>query len=192
MELILATHNLHKILEFKAMLKDVKNLEVFSLRDFPEYSPPEETGTTFEENAKLKALHAAKALQKRVLADDSGLVVPSLDGAPGVLSRRYAGADATDKDNRAKLLQQLQDLPEHKRNAYFQCCLVLATPEGIEKIVNGFCEGSLQLEEKGRNGFGYDSLFVKYDYNKTLAELDTDTKNKISHRRKALDKLGLY
>ena len=191
MKLVLATHNLHKILEFKAMLKDVKELEVFSLRDYPNYVAPEETGTTFEENAKLKALSAAKALNQRVLADDSGLVVPALEGEPGVLSSRYAGTDATDKDNRMKLLKKLQDLPEHKRAAYFQCCLVLANPEGIEKIVNGFCEGSLQLEEKGRNGFGYDSLFVKYDYKKTLAELDPDTKNRISHRRKALDKLGL-
>ena len=191
MELVLATHNLHKILEFKAMLKEIKGLEVLSLRDFPDYVPPEETGATFEENATLKALTAAQALKKRVLADDSGLVVPSLEGEPGVFSSRYAGAHATDKENRMKLVKKLQELPESKRAAYFQCCLVLATPEGIEKIVNGFCEGSLQLEEKGRNGFGYDSLFVKYDYKKTLAELDGETKNKISHRRKALDKLGL-
>jgi XTP/dITP diphosphohydrolase len=191
MELVLATNNLHKILEFKMMLKDIKGLEILSLKDFPDYVAPEETGATFEENAKLKALNAAKALHKRVLADDSGLVVPALGGEPGVFSNRYAGPDATDKDNRAKLLIKLQDLPDHKRVAYFQCCLVLANPDGIEKTVNGFCEGTLQLKEKGRNGFGYDSLFTKYDYNKTLAELDADTKNRISHRRKAIDKLGL-
>lgn len=192
MELVIATSNLHKLREFKAMLKGVPGLEIYSLRDFPDYEAPPEEGATFEENAKKKAEHAAKALGKRVLADDSGLVVPALEGRPGVRSARFAGEGASDKDNRNKLLEEMLELPDHKRASFFECVLVLATPDGIEKCVNGRCEGSIALEEKGRNGFGYDPIFIKYDYGKTLAELDETTKNRISHRRKAVDKLGLF
>ena len=189
MELVLATTNMHKTLELRQMLKGTCAFDLYTLLDFPDYVQPKETGLTFEENACLKALHAAKTLNKWVLADDSGLVVPSLGGQPGVYSARYAGATATDKDNRNKLKEALANLNEEERSAYFECVLALANPDGVQKSVKGTCEGYLLLEERGSQGFGYDPLFVKWDYSKTLAELDVDTKNRISHRRKALDRI---
>lgn len=189
MELVIATHNLHKVREIREMLKDLKHVDVLSLHNFPDYELPEETGNTFEENARLKAEHAAKTLGKWVLADDSGLVVPALKGSPGVHSNRYAGEDATDAENRSKLLSEMQNLHDLQRSAYFECCLVLAGPQGVKKSVNGKVEGMIAEKEKGRNGFGYDALFIKNDYDKTFAELDELTKNRISHRRKAFDKL---
>ena len=189
MELILATQNLHKIREFREMLKEVEGVDVLSLLNFPEYQLPEETEETFSKNAALKAEHAAKHLDKWVIADDSGLVVPSIEGRPGVYSARYAGDDATDVENRNKLLEEMENFDDLDRSAYFECCLTLAGPDGIKKSVNGKCEGLIKTEEKGRNGFGYDPLFIKHDYDKTFAELGEQTKNRISHRRKAFDKL---
>ena len=192
MQLVLATNNLHKILELKTMLKPLlKGIDLFSLRDFPDYLPPEEVGETFIENAELKATHTAKALNMFAIADDSGLVVPALGGEPGLRSARYAGEDATDKENRNKLIEKLSTLSDESRTGYFECALTLASPEKVIKTVQGFCEGTLIIEPRGRSGFGYDSIFVKYDYNKTMAELDEDTKNRISHRRRALDKLQI-
>ncbi|HEY4832658.1 MAG TPA: XTP/dITP diphosphatase [Waddliaceae bacterium] len=189
MEIVLATHNLHKVREFREMLKTLKNVDVVSLLNFPDYHLPEETGKTFCENAVLKAEHAAKALNRWVLADDSGLVVPALQERPGVYSQRYAGEDASDAENKKKLLDEMQHLVEIERSAYFECCLALASPEGLKKTVTGKCEGYIASKERGRNGFGYDPLFIKNDYKETFAELDEHTKNRISHRRKALDKL---
>ncbi len=189
MEIVLATQNVHKIREFREMLKNLTKCDLLSLYNFPTYTCPEETGATFEENASLKALHAAKTLNKIVIADDSGLVVPALNNEPGVRSRRYAGDDATDAENRKKLLDALEGKSELHRAAYFECCLVLATPEGIKKTVRSTCEGYIIEEERGRNGFGYDPIFVKHDYDKTFAELDESTKNRISHRHKAVEKM---
>lgn len=189
MELVIASRNVHKVREFKALLKKMTSFDVLSLLDFPSYIPPEEVGSSFQENAVLKAVHAAASLKKHVLADDSGLVVPSLQGAPGVFSARYAGPHATDKENRKKLLHEMSSLQESLRQAYFECVLALASPEGIIKTVRGIVEGTMLTEEKGRHGFGYDSLFLKHDYGKTFAEIDEETKNRISHRRKALDRL---
>ena len=189
MKLILATSNLHKVWEYKTMLKCIPGMDLHSLRDFSSYISPEETGKTFEENAKIKALSAAKALGAWVLADDSGLVIPALNDAPGIHSARYAGKDATDAENRKKLLKEIENLPLEKRAAYFQCVICLASPEGIKKCVTGKCEGTVLHASRGSQGFGYDSLFLKYDYNKTFAEMEEDVKNRISHRRKALDKL---
>ncbi len=189
MELVIATHNLHKVREIREMLKDLKHIDILSLLNFPNYELPEETGANFEENAAIKAQDASAKLGKWVLADDSGLVVPSLKGNPGVHSKRYAGEDATDAENRHKLLKEMEPLSELQRSAYFECCLVLASPQGIKKTVHGIVEGMIAEKEKGRNGFGYDPLFIKNDYDRTFAELDEQTKNKISHRRKAIDKL---
>jgi XTP/dITP diphosphohydrolase len=190
-ELVLATTNVHKIREFRGMLKSLPRIDLLSLRDFPDYQPPAETGSTFEENAVLKALSASTSLGRWVLSDDSGLVVPSLGGAPGVYSARYAGDHATDADNRKKLLEQMQHLMEEDRVAYFECCIALASPSGMKKTSRGTCEGFLLTQERGGGGFGYDPLFVKYGYNKTFAELEEATKNRVSHRRKALDKMLL-
>ncbi|HSW87248.1 MAG TPA: XTP/dITP diphosphatase [Rhabdochlamydiaceae bacterium] len=191
MEIVIASKNVHKMREIRAILKNVSNLDLFSLLDFPHYHPAPEVGTTFEENAVQKAQHAAHALQRWVLADDSGLVVPALSGAPGVYSARYAGEGATDKDNRHKLLREMNHLSDPNRQAYFECCLALASPEGLKKCVKGTCEGTITTEERGNRGFGYDPIFIKYEYSKTFAELEEDIKNRISHRRKALDKLLL-
>jgi XTP/dITP diphosphohydrolase len=191
MDLLIATTNGHKIREIRALLRPLKKFDLFSLLDFPNYIQPEERGKTFEENASMKALHAAQALQKWTIADDSGLVVPALNGAPGVFSARFAGQGAKDKDNRKKLLQEMQHLEGIARSAYFECCIVLASPEAIKKIVTGVCEGLITKEERGSNGFGYDPLFLKHDYNLTFGELDEELKNQVSHRAKALQKLKL-
>lgn len=192
MKFVLATTNLHKILELRAMLKPLlPAIDILSLRDFPTYVQPEEDGDTFLDNAKKKASHAASSLGVMALADDSGLVIPALNGEPGVRSARYAGNEATDKDNRKKLIENLKKVPEEERMGYFECALVLATPEKVLKTATGYCEGRLILDERGSHGFGYDFLFIKHDYSKTLAELDEDTKNRVSHRRKALDKLSI-
>jgi XTP/dITP diphosphohydrolase len=190
--LVLATKNIHKIREFRALLKTNKTLDVLCLIDFPHYSPPEETGSNFEENATLKALHAAQTLKHMVLADDSGLIVPAIQDAPGVHSARYAGNAASDLDNRKKLLSEMEHLSDEGRHAFFECCLVLASPQGIKKIAHGVCEGKILRNGKGGSGFGYDSIFVKHEYNKTFAELDEAVKNQISHRRKAFDKIQGY
>lgn len=190
MKLVISSKNLHKIRETRAILKQSFNYDFLSLKDFPDYTPPKETGATFEENAFLKAIHAAKTLKSWVLADDSGLVIPSLNSEPGIKSSRFAGETATDKENREKLIQALEKLEESQRTGYFVCALALASPEGLIKQVQASCEGRLLISSKGSGGFGYDSLFIKYDYNKTLAQLDEETKNRISHRRKALEKLS--
>jgi XTP/dITP diphosphohydrolase len=192
MDLVLATANVHKIREFREMLKPFKHVDVVSLLNFPQYNLPAETGETFKENACIKALDAAAALKKWVLADDSGLVVPSLNGRPGVYSSRYAGEDATDSENKDKLLRELNGIEDLGRSAYFECWLALASPEGNVRSFYGRTEGIIANEERGRKGFGYDSIFIKHDYDKTFAELDEGVKNRISHRRKAFDKFTLY
>ena len=189
MEIVIASKNLHKIREIRAILKPEYPFDYLSLLDFPEYQPPEESGETFEDNAFIKATHAASILKRWVIADDSGLVVPALGNEPGVRSARYAGETASDKENRVKLVQALDPIPENERIGYYFCALSFASPDGIQMQVKGSCEGSLLLKARGSQGFGYDPLFLKYDYNKTFAEIDEETKNRISHRRKALDKL---
>lgn len=189
MKLIIASHNVHKIREFRSMLKAYKQFDLLSLIDFPQYVTPAETGATFKENAILKADHAAKTLQHFVIADDSGLVVPALNGAPGVYSRRYSGENATDKENRNKLLHEMRDLQDAARQGYYECWIALASPQGIEKCVKGVTEGFIADKEKGASGFGYDSVFIKHEYGKTFAELEEEIKNRISHRRKALERV---
>jgi XTP/dITP diphosphohydrolase len=189
MQIVIASHNVHKIREFRAILKPLAGLDILSLIDFPDYHLPPETGTTFEENAILKAVDAAKHLNKWVLADDSGLVVPALQGAPGVYSARYAGPDATDAENRKKLLGEMRHLHDTLRQAYFECWIALAGPQGLKKVVRGLCEGMILDHERGGQGFGYDPIFIKHEYGKTFAEMDEATKNRISHRRKAFDRI---
>lgn len=192
MEIVLASTNVHKIRELRDMLKAFSHIDILSLTHFPQYQPPDEIGTTFKEIAIAKAEHAAKHLNKWVLAEDSGLVVPALKGVPGIYSRRYAGSDATDAENRQKLLEAMRHLTDSGRSAYYECCIAIANPQGLKKCVTGICEGSILPIERGRNGFGYDSLFVKNDYEKTFAEVDENTKNRISHRRKAIERLMTF
>ena len=189
MKLVIASRNIHKIREFRSILKKISAFDLLSLNDFPNYAPPPETGNTFEENAILKATHAAQNLKHWVIADDSGLVVPALKGAPGVYSRRYGGENATDKENRQKLLFEMRHVQEPNRQGYFECWIALASPKGLKKTAKGISEGMITEQERGSLGFGYDALFVKHEYGKTFAELEEETKNRISHRRKALDKI---
>lgn len=187
--LVIASANVHKIREIKSILKGKLPFDLLSLKDFPDYVPPHENGKTFLENATIKAEHCAKTLKEWALADDSGLIVPALKGAPGIYSARYAGSNASDADNRKKLLKEMAGLEENERFAFFECCVALASPEGIKKSACANCEGKILSTERGGGGFGYDPLFEKHEYNKTFAELKEEVKNQISHRKKALDKL---
>lgn len=188
MELVLATQNLGKLNEFRAAFKAYPQFDLLSLRSFPKYTPPEEEGVSFEEIAKVKALDACRLLGKWVLADDSGLVVPALGGAPGIRSRRYAGPCATDSENKRRLLSEMDGFQSDQRAAYYTCALCLASPIGVTYAATGYSEGEILIEERGSGGFGYDSLFL-HGCGKTFAELSEHVRNAISHRGKALEKL---
>jgi XTP/dITP diphosphohydrolase len=189
MDIVIASRNLHKIRELRELLKPFKRIDVFSLLNFNDYAASSESGFSFQENATLKAAHVATALQKMVIADDSGLVVPALGGAPGISSSHYAGDQATDGENRQKLLHAMKGLTGLDRAAYYECSLAIADPAKLIKCSTGICEGLILTEERGRNGFSYDSLFIKNDYDKTFGEIEETTKIRISHRRKAFEKL---
>lgn len=191
MQIIIASTNLHKIREYREMFKALKNFDVLSLNSFSDYAPLPENGATLKDIAINKATHAAAGLNALVIADDSGIMVPLLNGAPGIYSHRYAGENASDTENRKKLLQALNGKSELERSAYFECCIALADPQGLKKCVSARCEGTIANEERGSNGFGYDSIFIKHDYDKTFAELDDAIKNRISHRRKAFDQIAM-
>ena len=185
--LVIATSNLGKLDEFKEMFKDVP-VTLKCLADYPQMVPPNENGRTFAANAKIKATYYARNLKEYCLADDSGLEVKALDGAPGVRSARFAGEEATDKESNDLLLQQMKF--QITRSCRFRCALAVANPNG--KIVgeaDGSCEGMLLHEPLGDNGFGYDPLFWSTELHKGLGEATADEKNKISHRGKAVKKL---
>ena len=182
------TNNVGKAKEF-AEIFEPKGYSVKTLRDFPELEEVEETGKTFEENARLKAETIANELQTIVLADDSGLCVDALDGQPGVYSARFAGEPKSDAANNAKLLSELGGLVGEERSAHFTCCLVLAAPNSESLVVQAECPGQIATLPAGDSGFGYDPLFVVPEYGKTFAELGMDIKNKISHRAKAIELL---
>lgn len=192
MRLLLATANLHKIREYKPLLQELlPQLDLLTLMDYPHYSPSEEGDESFATNAIQKAVEAAKATQLWTLADDSGLVVPALGGAPGVISARYGGAGSTDQANCKKLLLEMASLQGEERAAYYQCDLALATPQGeLHKVVSASVHGLIAEEPRGSQGFGYDPLFVRYDYGKSFGELSFQLKNRISHRYRALQKLA--
>jgi XTP/dITP diphosphohydrolase len=181
--LILATTNTNKVKEFQEMLKDFP-IEIRSLADFGPLPEAIEDGETFDDNAYKKAIHTAKILGFPAIADDSGLVVEALNGAPGVYSARYAGENATDKENIDKLLQDMQGIKN--RRAAFQCVLSIAVPSGPALTYEGRCEGTLLEERRGETGFGYDPIFYFEDLGKTFAECTMEEKNKVSHRGKAL------
>ena len=191
MELIIASKNIHKVRELRAMLKPLRKFDIYSLHDFPHYNPPSFSEDTFEKQAIAKAVHAAEHLNKCTLSEASGLVVPALKGLPGLLSDVYAGTQASDKEHRFKLLKEMENLLETERFAYLECCLAIASKEGFLKSAKGVSEGLITLQERGSNGHSYDSIFLKHDYSKTFAELEEETKNRISHRRRAFDKILL-
>ncbi|NPA49609.1 MAG: XTP/dITP diphosphatase [Thermodesulfobacteria bacterium] len=183
--LVLATRNPGKVKELKALLADT-GLEVKSLEDFPEAPEVEETGKTFFENAFQKAREIALATGHMAMADDSGLEVDALGGAPGVYSARFAGEGATDEENIRKLLQELEGVPEEKRTARFRCVIVVYHPSGHWFKAEGVWEGLITTEPRGEGGFGYDPIFLIPELGKTAAEIPLELKNKLSHRAKAL------
>ncbi|MBW1739662.1 MAG: XTP/dITP diphosphatase [Deltaproteobacteria bacterium] len=184
--LVLATRNTGKIREIRELLRDFP-VEIKSLDDFGPIPPIEEDGTTFDENAYKKASFAAKVLGLPVLADDSGLEVDALGGAPGVHSARYAGPGATDKENNAKLLREMQG--KTHRAAAFTCVISIAVPSGVALTYEGRCEGLVAEAPAGDNGFGYDPLFYYPPLDRTFAQLSPEEKNRVSHRGKALAEL---
>lgn len=182
MKIVLATNNSGKVRELSNMLSKANlDITVRGLMDYPNYSAPEETGKTFAENARIKAVTAAETLGEVVLADDSGLCVDALDGAPGVYSARFAGEAHDDNANIEKLLSCLKDVPDGKRQARFVCALCLAFPNGDFFMAEGDCCGSIARERRGKFGFGYDPIFLLPD-GRMMAELDGMEKNLISHR----------
>ena len=189
-ELILASGNKGKIAEFQRLL-DGLHIQVQSMKEYPEIGEIVEDGNTFAENAMKKARTVCQATGKPAMADDSGLMVDALDGAPGIYSARFAGEDHNDAANNAKVLELLQDVPDDKRGAQFFCAIAIVLPDGREYTVDGFCRGTLLHTLQGEGGFGYDPLFYVADLGKTFAQLSMEEKNAISHRgmanRKAVE-----
>ncbi len=185
MKLVLATQNQHKITEITQILK-YPGLELLSLTDFSLAPDIKEDGDSFRENAYLKAHQVTQLTGETALADDSGLEVTALNGAPGIYSARYAGEAATDIDNNQLLLKQMAEIPQNKRQARFCGVIAIVKPNGESFFAKGACEGLIATSPKGEHGFGYDPLFTIPKYNKTLAELGPAIKNQISHRAKAL------
>jgi XTP/dITP diphosphohydrolase len=186
----MASRNPGKIREFGALLADY-GVKLLSLADFPRLPEIPEEGATFAENAAAKAMAVARLTNHPALADDSGLMVDALNGAPGVFSARYAQdrtapRPPTDADNWGKLLDELKNVPWAARGARFVCELALATPEGRLLTARGECAGVIALEPQGDTGFGYDPVFWVPEYGATMAQLGPEIKNKISHRAQAL------
>ncbi len=188
--LLIATKNAHKTGEIRAILGE--GWEVEDLNAYPEIAAPEETGATFAENAAIKALAASERFPGLVLADDSGLEVDALAGAPGVRSARYAGDRATDADNRAKLLLELDGTRGKSRAARFRCALALADGGSVLAAFDGTVEGVIINAARGGGGFGYDPLFVPEGHCETFAQLPAEVKNQLSHRGRALAKAGVW
>ena len=183
MKLLIATRNRHKLREIREILS-FDGLILVGADELPGLPEVEESGATFAENAVKKATELCDASGLWTLADDSGLEVDALGGAPGVYSARYAGEQGNDGANNARLLNELQGVTE--RCARFRCVMALCSPDGRSWMVDGACEGRILAEARGGEGFGYDPLFVPTGFDSTFAELSADQKNQISHRGRAL------
>jgi XTP/dITP diphosphohydrolase len=187
--LMLGTRNRKKREEIVEILGDLP-LAFADLADRPDVADVEETGTTFEANARLKATAYAKATGSWTLAEDSGLVVPGLNGRPGVYSARYAGKQGDDAANNARLMAELAPLPGDRRAAYYVCVAALANPAGeVKAVTEGRCHGMIVAEPRGTGGFGYDPLFLVPEFHKTFGELSPRVKHALSHRSRALERL---
>lgn len=186
-KLLIATNNPGKLAEYRELLSGLP-VELTSPAQEGIHLEVEETGSSFEENAVLKARAYAKASGLPTLADDSGLEVMALHGEPGIRSSRYAGPTATDADRCQFLLKQLEGVPPEQRQARFRCVIAIATPRGALRTVQGRVTGYITSEPRGEHGFGYDPLFYLPRYDKTMAELEPETKNRISHRADAARK----
>lgn len=190
-ELVVASENQGKILEIQDVLSSL-DMEVIPAADKGFSQEIQETGTTLEENALLKASLVSSVLKLPVLADDSGLEVLALHGAPGVYSARFAGPNATDAQNNEKLLRLLEGVEEGGRKAWFRTVLALVIPGKTERFFQGRCDGFIAFKPQGESGFGYDPVFVVPSYGRTLAQLGLQIKNRISHRALALQELKGY
>lgn len=189
MELVVATSNDGKFAEFERLAKEWP-VHLRSLKEFPRIEMPEEIGATFKDNALAKARAVCADLHMPVLADDSGLVVPALSGAPGIYSARYAGPTATATENIQKILAEMKGKTSKEREACFFCVLALVHPDGREWFVSGQCDGQLAETPSGSRGFGYDPIFWIREYDLTMAQLSPALKDAISHRGKAMRQIA--
>ena len=197
LKLVIGTRNLKKREELVELLKGLP-LKLQGIEDYPDLPEVEEDGETFQENAIKKAITVAKLTGEWAVAEDSGLEVDALGGAPGVRSARYTGEvlpapggrppEAAHKENNLKLLKAMEGIPPERRTARFRCVIALANPGGLLFVVEGQCEGLVSQEARGEQGFGYDPVFYLPGYGKTFAELGPAVKNQISHRAQALKK----
>lgn len=186
-KIILATHNQHKYDEIKEILRELP-IELVSLNEYPQIPVIEETGSTFVENAVLKARTVFEHTQQWTIADDSGLEVFALNGSPGIYSARFAGDQHNYSENNRKLLNVLRNVPHPKRKAQFRCVAAIIGP-GFKEVMEGIVQGRIINELRGNKGFGYDPLFIPEGYDKTFAELSEEAKNQISHRALAFEKV---
>ena len=189
MDIVLATRNRKKVEEMRRITEGM-DISILTLDDFPECPEVDEDGTTFEENAVKKALAVARHTGKPALADDSGLEVYALNGAPGTRSARYAGEDADDTRNVEKLLHEMRLAVNRK--ARFVCCLAFAIPGGKVNVFRGYAQGSIGTKPEGMRGFGYDPVFYPDGFDKTFAEMSDKEKDSLSHRGKALQEFQRY
>ena len=195
MKLYIATNNANKVRELENMLKkNLPDIQVRGAKKFGGMPDVEESAVTFKGNALLKAhaLHRIIDKDSWTLSDDSGLVVDALNGNPGIYSARFAGSNATDDENRLKLLKAMQGIPYAMRQARFICVLALLGPNNQEHVFSGTCEGSIALEERGSDGFGYDPVFIPEGHKNTFGILSADLKNRISHRANAFKQLVAF
>ena len=192
-KIVLATANTHKVIEFQRILNELlPDLELVAANQFPGVPEIEETGSTFAENALIKASAINEFTNLPALADDSGLVVEALNGAPGIFSARYAGINADDKANVMKLLNEIKGLDQSLLSAKFECSIALVDKsQDLELVVEGQMPGQVIKEVRGENGFGYDPIFVPQGLTKTSSELSDSEKDKISHRGIALRKISV-
>jgi len=188
MQLVLATNNEDKIREMKHLLEDLP-VTILTRQDFLEFPDVDETGTTLEENARLKATTIAEFCDLPALADDSGLEVDALDGAPGVYSSRYAGENVTYADNNRKLLKELEGVPPDRRTARFRCVMVIDWGESETDVVEGIAEGVIADDIADGAGFGYDPVFYYPPKEKRFSRMSLEEKNSVSHRGKALQQI---
>jgi len=185
-KLLVATNNPGKVREYEALLTGLPLTLTYLAKEGVDIEV-EETGSTFAENARLKAAAYARASGLLTLADDSGLEVDALGGEPGTRSARYAGQGASDEDRYRLLLNKLEGLPWERRTARFRCVIAIATPQGEARTAEGTCEGGIAFDPRGEHGFGYDPVFYMPEHGQTMAELEPEVKNRISHRARAAE-----
>jgi XTP/dITP diphosphohydrolase len=189
--LLVATFNAGKIREIQSLVEAIP-CRVLGLESLQPVEPSREDGNTFEANARQKAIYYSQHFPHLTLADDSGLVIDALGGQPGVNSARFVSASATDRRRCQEILRQLETVPDQKRNARFVCCLAVAKSGRVLKVFKGTVEGLIAREPRGKNGFGYDPIFLIPELGRTTAELTPDEKNRVSHRGEAMRKFKAW